>query len=151
VTGDGLIDVFLGERRAAGAGVTRADRAGLGPALAGLFPIGPIGVHLNCYQRSLVLGQAPAELLRLIPGVNAHEVEALCCGMVGSFGFKAGLSPLSRTSVARLFSRIREHDGDVVTSRMSCRSQIEEGTGQTVAHPVEVLAAALPGVPPATR
>ena len=45
-------------------------------------------VHGHCHQKSLGIGSVPAELLRLIPGVTVHEVEALCCGMVGSFGYK---------------------------------------------------------------
>jgi len=100
-------------------------------------------VHGHCHQKALGIGSAPAELLRLIPGVVVHEVEALCCGMVGSFGYKVEYSELSQALGARLFTRLNEHEGQVVTCGISCRSQIEMGTERLVAHPVEVLVRAL--------
>ena len=100
-------------------------------------------VHGHCHQKSLGLGSVPAELLRLVPGATVHEVEALCCGLVGSFGYKAEYSALSRAIGAQLFDRIGEHDGQVVACGVSCRSQIEHGTGRSVVHPVEVLHRAL--------
>ncbi len=100
-------------------------------------------VHGHCHQKSLGIGSVPAELLRLIPGVTVHEVEALCCGMVGSFGYKKEYSRLSRAIGAQLFDQIERHPGDVVACGISCRSQIEMGTGRRVVHPMEVMAKAL--------
>jgi Fe-S oxidoreductase len=100
-------------------------------------------VHGHCHQKSLGLGSVPAELLRLVPGATVVEVEALCCGLVGSFGYKAEYSALSRAIGAQLFDRIGEHEGQVVACGVSCRSQIEHGTGRPVVHPVEVLHRAL--------
>lgn len=97
-------------------------------------------VHGHCHQKSLGVGSYPAELLRLIPGVTVHEVEALCCGMVGSFGYKKEYSSLSKALGARLFEQIDRYEGEVATCGISCRSQIEMGTGRRVVHPVEVLA-----------
>lgn len=100
-------------------------------------------VHGHCHQKSLGLGSVPAELLRLVPGATVHEVEALCCGLVGSFGYKAEYSALSRAIGAQLFGRLDEFDGQVVACGISCWSQIEHGTGRAVVHPVEVLHRAL--------
>lgn len=100
-------------------------------------------VHGHCHQKSLGIGSAPGELLRLIPGVTVREVETLCCGMVGSFGYKAEYSRLSRAIGAGLLQQISQGGGDVVACGISCRSQIETGSGRTVVHPVEVLARAL--------
>jgi Fe-S oxidoreductase len=72
-----------------------------------------------------------------------HEVEALCCGMVGSFGYKKEYSSLSRAIGTRLFDQIERYAGDVAACGISCRSQIEMGTGRRVVHPVEVMARAL--------
>ncbi len=102
-------------------------------------------VHGHCHQKSLGLGSFSGELLRLIPGVTVHEVEALCCGLVGSFGYKKEYAALSRAIGERLFEELARLPGDVVTCGISCRSQIEMGTGRRVAHPVEVLARALGG------
>jgi glycerol-3-phosphate dehydrogenase subunit C len=100
-------------------------------------------VYGHCHQKSLGIGSFPAELLRLVPGVTVHEVEALCCGMVGSFGYKKEYSALSKAIGARLFERINQYGGDVAACGISCRSQIEMGTGRRVVHPVEVVARAL--------
>ncbi len=100
-------------------------------------------VHGHCHQKSLGIGSYPAELLRLIPGVTVNEVEVLCCGMVGSFGYKKEYSTLSRAIGAQLFERLKAHPGDVAACGISCRSQIESGTGRRVVHPIEVLARAL--------
>jgi iron-sulfur cluster protein len=100
-------------------------------------------VHGHCHQKSLGIGSVPAEFLRLIPGVTVHEVEALCCGMVGSFGYKKEYSRLSRAIGAQLFDQIKRYRGDVAACGISCRSQIEMGTGRRVVHPVEVMARAL--------
>ena len=64
-------------------------------------------MHGHCHQKSLGLGSVPAELLRLVPGATVVEVEALCCGLVGSFGYKAEYSALSWAIGAQLFARIR--------------------------------------------
>jgi len=100
-------------------------------------------VHGHCHQKSLGIGSYPADLLRLIPDITIHEVEALCCGMVGSFGYKKEYSALSKAIGGQLFEKISAHPGDVAACGISCRSQIEMGTGRRVLHPVEVLASAL--------
>lgn len=103
---------------------------------------GEFVVHAHCHQKALGLGTAPADAIRLIPGVTVHEVEALCCGMVGSFGYKAEYSELSIAIGSDLSRRLDEHPGQIVTCGVSCRTQIELGTGRPVVHPVEVLAQA---------
>jgi iron-sulfur cluster protein len=100
-------------------------------------------VHGHCHQKSLGVGSAPAEALRMIPGAVVHEVDALCCGMVGSFGYKREYAELSKAIGSGLFELLNEHRGQVVASGMSCRSQIEAGTGRRVLHPAEILARAV--------
>ena len=63
--------------------------------------------------------------------------------MVGSFGYKKEYAQLSQAIGSRLFEQIAQYGGDVVACGISCRSQIEMGTGRKVVHPVEVLARAL--------
>jgi L-lactate utilization protein LutC len=84
VTGEGLIDVFCREARAAGAGVTRTDRAGLGSALAGLLTHGPVVVcgrldeaarHLRTRGVSVVTVEEAA--LAALPSAAAGVGEAL--------------------------------------------------------------------------
>lgn len=100
-------------------------------------------VHGHCHQKSIGIGSAPAEALRLIPDVTVHEVDALCCGMVGSFGYKQEYSDLSRAIGEELFEQLRAHGGEIVACGISCRSQIEQGLGRRVFHPAEILSRAL--------
>ena len=100
-------------------------------------------VHGHCHQKSLGLGSVPVDLLRLIPGASVVEVEALCCGLVGSFGYKKEYAALSTAIGGQLFEKLTAHEGTIIASGISCRSQIQLGTGRPVLHPVEALAAAL--------
>jgi len=100
-------------------------------------------MHGHCHHKSLGIGSYPADLLRMVPGIEVAEVETLCCGMAGSFGYKKEYAALSEAIGARLFEQIARHPGDVAACGISCRSQIEMGTGRRVVHPVEVLARAL--------
>lgn len=96
-------------------------------------------VHAHCHQKSLGLESTSADLLRLIPGARVKETAALCCGMVGSFGYKSEYSQLSLAIGGKLFSELAEQDGTLTTCGISCRTQIEYGTGRKVHHPVEVI------------
>ncbi|GAB4254431.1 MAG: LUD domain-containing protein [Thermoleophilia bacterium] len=96
-------------------------------------------VHGHCHQKSLGIGSVPGDALRLIPQAAVIDVEALCCGLVGSFGYKQEFSELSRAIGSRLFEKLSAHEGVVVASGISCQSQIGEGTGRSPKHPMEVL------------
>ncbi|HZJ02264.1 MAG TPA: heterodisulfide reductase-related iron-sulfur binding cluster, partial [Thermoleophilia bacterium] len=96
-------------------------------------------VHGHCHQKSMGIGSVPGEALRLIPGAEVIDVNALCCGMVGSFGYKEEYSELSRAIGQRLFDKLNEHEGTVVASGISCQSQIGEGTERDPKHPMEIL------------
>jgi len=96
-------------------------------------------VHGHCHQKSLGIGSVPGEALRLIPEAEVIDVNALCCGMVGSFGYKEEYSELSRAIGQRLFDKLNAHEGTVVASGISCQSQIGEGTEREPKHPMEIL------------
>ena len=90
-------------------------------------------------------GQA-IEVLRSIPGCDAEEIPSGCCGMAGSFGFEKEHYDVSlKIGEQTLFPAIRSQEGDfeVVSEGVSCRQQIEHGTGKRARHLVEVLAEAL--------
>ena len=86
------------------------------------------------------------ELLDSIPECEAIEIQSGCCGMAGSFGFE---KEHCDTSLAigelSLFPAIRSQKGEfqVITQGVSCRQQIEHGTGQRALHLAEVIAQAL--------
>ena len=102
--------------------------------------------HGHCHQKALV-GTAPAmKVLTSIPNCDPVEIEAGCCGMAGSFGFETEHYDISLTiGEQALLPAIRSQEGEfvVVSEGISCRQQIEHGTGKNAKHLVEVLADAL--------
>ena len=108
--------------------------------------LGKVLFHGHCHQKALVgTGQA-MEVLRSIPGCEPVEVQSGCCGMAGSFGFETEHYDLSmKVGEQVLFPAIKSQQGEftVVSEGVSCRQQIEHGTGVKAKHLVEVLAEAL--------
>ena len=99
--------------------------------------------HAHCHQKALVGSQGAMDILRSIPGAEAHEVKSGCCGMAGSFGFEKEHYDISmKIGEQFLFPSIRLEEGEftVVSEGISCRQQIEQGTGRKAKHLVEILA-----------
>jgi FAD/FMN-containing dehydrogenase/Fe-S oxidoreductase len=98
--------------------------------------------HGHCHQKALSGTSATTALLRSIPGAEVIEVDAGCCGMAGSFGFEAEHYELSmRIGELRLFPAIRAEARETIIAAtgVSCRQQIEHGTGRSARHPLEVI------------
>jgi FAD/FMN-containing dehydrogenase/Fe-S oxidoreductase len=99
-------------------------------------------LHGHCHQKAHT-GTGPlTRCLRLVAGFDVSEVDSGCCGMAGSFGFEEEHYKLSlEIGERRLFKAVRETQPEVeiVAPGVSCRQQIEHGTGRTAKHPVEVL------------
>jgi FAD/FMN-containing dehydrogenase/Fe-S oxidoreductase len=102
--------------------------------------------HGHCHQKALTGTSASVQLLSSIPGSEVVEVDAGCCGMAGSFGFEAEHYQLSmEIGGMRLFPAITAEDAATVVAAtgVSCRQQIEHGTGRRALHPVELVRAAV--------
>jgi FAD/FMN-containing dehydrogenase/Fe-S oxidoreductase len=103
-------------------------------------------LHGHCHQKALV-GTGPAmSVLKAIQGCDVEEIPSGCCGMAGSFGFEEEHFDISmKIGEQTLFPAIRNQSGDfaVVAEGVSCRQQIQDGTGKRAIHLVEVLAEAL--------
>jgi Fe-S oxidoreductase len=104
-------------------------------------------VHGHCHQTAAVGVSPTLDLLRWVPGYDAQHIDAGCCGMAGSFGYKAEHYDVSMAIGERaLFPAVREaSDAGIVVSGISCRQQVLHGTGRTGRHPIEWLADALGG------
>ena len=104
---------------------------------------GSIMLQGHCHQRALVgMGKALG-VLSQIPGCETEEISSGCCGMAGSFGLEKEHYVVSmKIGEQELFPAIRErrNGATVVSEGMSCRHQIEDGTGVKAKHLVEVLA-----------
>ncbi len=109
-------------------------------------PPGKVLFHGHCHQKALVGTRPAMQVLRAIPGCEALETNAGCCGMAGAFGFEKEHYDISlKIGELALFPAIRAQQGEfvVVSEGVSCRQQIEHGTGRRARHLVEVLAGAL--------
>jgi Fe-S oxidoreductase len=110
--------------------------------------------HGHCHQKALAGTAATTALLRSIPGADVIEIDAGCCGMAGSFGFEAEHYELSMSiGELRLFPAVRSEDEDTIIAAtgVSCRQQIQHGTGRPARHPLEIVRQARPASPPAWR
>ncbi len=100
-------------------------------------------LHGHCHLKALLGNQPTVDLLRLLPDVEVEVVDSGCCGMAGSFGFEKEHYEISLAMGRRkLFPAVAVKDNgwQIVASGVSCRQQIEHGTGRLALHPVEVLA-----------
>jgi Fe-S oxidoreductase len=101
--------------------------------------------HGHCHQKALAGTAATVALLRAT-GAEVVELDAGCCGMAGSFGFEAEHYELSlKIGEDRLFPAVRAEPPDtlIAATGVSCRQQIEHGTGRRARHPVQIAFAAL--------
>jgi glycerol-3-phosphate dehydrogenase subunit C len=93
-----------------------------------------------CHLRSLGIGSPAHEILRLIPGLTVDNVEADCCGLGGTFGFKKEKYDISQEIGKDLAEAIARMKPEIVlTDCEGCRMQIRHLTGLKVLHPIQIL------------
>lgn len=103
-----------------------------------------VAYHCPCHQRRLGWGIFTTELLRRIPGIELVELDANCCGIAGTYGFKKENYPVSQAIGKALFDQIAQVNPDFVACECeTCKWQIEMSTPYKVVNPVSVLAQAL--------
>lgn len=120
------------------------ERADRGQLDVGFHPSGlRLAYHAPCHQISQGIGRPWFHLLRRVPGLQIEDLDAGCCGMSGTFGFKEEKYSTSMAVGQRLFEGIRLADPQmVVTECATCRMQIEHGSQVKAIHPAELLLAA---------
>jgi glycerol-3-phosphate dehydrogenase subunit C len=105
-----------------------------------------LAYHAPCHQRSQGIGRPWYHLLRMIPGVSVEDLDAGCCGMSGTYGFKEEKYSASMEIGELLFSTIRAAQPQMVaTECATCQMQIEHGTSFKAIHPAEILLQAYDG------
>jgi FAD/FMN-containing dehydrogenase/Fe-S oxidoreductase len=133
-----LVETFVGEQVAASR--WRAELQA--PAGSGTW-----WVHGHCHQKALVGTEGMMRGLGAVQGASVRLMNTGCCGMAGSFGYRADAFEVSqRMGELALFPQVRKAgEGDwVVAPGTSCRHQIADGTGRVALHPIEVLHRCLP-------
>ena len=102
--------------------------------------------HGHCHANALVGTEPALAALRMVPGFQVEESNAGCCGLAGAFGYEKEHYDVSMTIGAqRLFPAITSsgEESEAVITGISCRQQIQHGTGRMPRHLAEVLAEAL--------
>ncbi len=105
------------------------------------------GYHAPCHLKSQGIGTPSLRLLRLIPGVRMQDIDAGCCGLSGSYGFKLEKYEMAMQIGSSLFAKVQHglNNGEfneISTECGVCSTQIIHGTGASCYHPVRILASA---------
>ncbi|WP_231186836.1 FAD-binding and (Fe-S)-binding domain-containing protein [Haladaptatus sp. DYF46] len=102
-----------------------------------------LSYHGHCNQKALGRDHHAVGVLRRA-GYAVDPLESGCCGMAGSFGYRAEQYDLSQAIGRILFEQVDESDAEtVVAPGASCRTQLE-GHDSRPPHPIEKVAKALP-------
>ena len=97
-----------------------------------------------CHLKALGIGFPAFEILQRIPGIRIEFVDADCCGLGGTFGFKKEKYDISQEIGKDLKEAIDRLNPDLVLSDCEgCRLQIRHLTGLKVLHPIQILRDAL--------
>jgi len=98
-------------------------------------------VHGHCHQKALAGMKAELEVLRLA-GCEVSAPETGCCGMAGSFGYRAEFFEASQriAGLGILPALVAAPQRAVVANGFSCREQIESLGRRPTLHLAELLA-----------
>lgn len=99
-------------------------------------------VQMHCHHMAILGTDADRALLGRL-GLKAEVLDAGCCGLAGSFGFKAGekYDISVRAAEREIMPRIRAADDDtvIVADGFSCTEQIKHLSQRNPQHIVELL------------
>lgn len=96
--------------------------------------------HSPCQLRAHNMGLPALDLMELIPGVNIKHVQAQCCGIAGTYGYKKEKYQIAQDVGRPVFEQVRETGSPVaICDSETCRWQIGKSTGAKMMHPVELM------------
>lgn len=99
--------------------------------------------HAPCQLRAHGMGRPALDVLALIPGLRCWEIDADCCGIAGTYGYKAEKRDIAEAVGWPIAQQVYEAGADtVVCDTETCRWQIKSLTGGETIHPVELVAQA---------
>ncbi len=100
--------------------------------------------HLTCQTRAHRMGKPAVDVMSLIPELDIRAGDARCCGLAGTYGYKAEKYDIAMRVGEEAFRFVREQGETarmVAADSEICRWQLQHGTHKQARHPVEVLAA----------
>jgi glycerol-3-phosphate dehydrogenase subunit C len=99
--------------------------------------------HAPCQLKAHGMGRPALDVLDLIPDLTVWEIDADCCGIAGTYGYKAEKRDIAEAVGAPIVVQVAEAGADVVVcDTETCRWQITSLTNATTIHPVELVALA---------
>ncbi len=106
------------------------------------IPQGKIVYHLACHLKAQNIGFKSKELMSLIPGTEVEMIQK-CSAVDGTWGLKNEYYELSMKVAKPLFDKIENAQPATVVSDCSLAGlQIQQGTGRSFKHPIQVVHAA---------
>jgi glycerol-3-phosphate dehydrogenase subunit C len=101
--------------------------------------------HVSCQARAHRMGRPSLDIMSLIPGLDVREGSAKCCGLAGTYGYKAEKYDIAMQVGKDAFDFVSAQ-GDQVRYTTSdseiCRWQMEHGTKKPCRAPIEIIASA---------
>jgi glycerol-3-phosphate dehydrogenase subunit C len=101
-----------------------------------------LGYHIPCQYRAHRIGKPGLQIMSLIPELNIIDSRATCCGIAGTYGYKAEKYNISMDIGRPLFDFISNDMANsplVVCDSETCRWQITHATRKPAVHPVEII------------
>jgi glycerol-3-phosphate dehydrogenase subunit C len=99
--------------------------------------------HTSCHQKLHRIGQPALELLNLVPGLTVEEMDADCCGITGTYGYKSEKYDIAHAVGKPLFEHIKATGASLaICDNETCRWNLADKTGLPVVHSVQLLAEA---------
>lgn len=103
-----------------------------------------VAYHTACHVEKAGWAPYTLEVLKQIPGLEVVMLPSLCCGIAGTYGFKAENYESSQAIGKTLFENINSGGFDYVVSEcQTCKWQIDMSSNVTCVHPITLLAMAL--------
>jgi glycerol-3-phosphate dehydrogenase subunit C len=100
--------------------------------------------HTPCHLRAQRIGLPFIDLLNKIPDFRVNVLDTVCCGLSGTYGFKAEKFDIGIDVGTRLFELLDASQPDVALSECGiCQIQMHHRTRLTVMHPISILCQAL--------
>jgi len=106
--------------------------------IEGTFPY-----HSPCQLKAHNMGLPAIDLMEMVPGVKIQHVQADCCGIAGTYGFKKEKYQIGMDVGKPLFDQvIASGSKTAICDSETCRWQIAHATKAKLIHPIELLAQA---------
>lgn len=103
-----------------------------------------VAYHTACHVEKAGWAPYTLELLKQIPELEIVMLPSQCCGIAGTYGFKAENYETSQAIGRTLFEHINEGGFDYVISECeTCKWQIDMSSNVTCLHPITLLSMAL--------